>query len=170
MVLVNSGQSDMIVSRESLEDLIEREVNVKDICKNFLVQSSSVVMRNCILPIHYNDQLLYADTYTFIELCKRGKAYCFGTATTMYRIHKKNLSSIGDWNFYVRAHNQCKYFIKIYPELRSIYKYQLESTLKHLLYDKNRSLFYRLEWIKLHPRLIFSRFMLKTIKTYFFRM
>ena len=155
---------------KDLPFLEEGEYSVSDICSSFIVLSSSTVIRNCIQPVHYCNQLLYADTYTFIELCKRGKAYCLGIPTTMYRIHKKNISGNGDWDFYVHAYNQSKYFSKIYPELRSIYKYSFENILIHLLHDKKRSLFYRIEWMMLHPRLFFSRFMLATIKTYFLKM
>ena len=155
---------------KDLPYLEEREYNVQEICAEFKVLSSSTVIRNCLQPIHYSDQLLYADTYTFIELCKRGKAYCFGVPTVKYRIHKQNLSYNGDWDFYVHAYNQCVYFNHIYPELRSVYEPRLESTLVHLLHDKNRSLRYRMVWMKRHPKDIFSRFMLATIKTYLFKM
>lgn len=147
-----------------------REYSVQEICADFKVLSSSTVIRNCLQPVHYSDQLLYADTYTFIELCKRGKAYCFGVPTVKYRIHKKNLSGNGDWNFFLHAYNQCKYFNQIYPELCSIYQPRLESSLIHLLHDKKRSFPYRIKWIALHPRLLFTGFMLATIKTYLFRL
>ena len=150
--------------------LEEGEYSVEDICSSFKVLSSSTVIRNCLQPIHYSNQLLYADTYTFIELCKRGKAYCLGFLTTKYRIHKRNLSGNGDWDFFLHAYNQCKYFNQIYPELRSIYQPRLESSLIHLLYDKKRSLLYRIKWMILHPQLLFSRFMLTTIKTYLFKL
>lgn len=156
----------VIGQEKDLPNLEEREYSVEEICKSFKVLSSSVVMRNCLQPVHYSDQLLYADTYTFIELCKRGKAYCFGLQTVKYRIHKKNLSYNGDWDFYVHAYNQCVYFNRIYPELRSVYEPRLERTLSHMLYNKDKSLKYRLIWMKRNPKEIFSRFMLKTIKSY----
>lgn len=154
---------------KDLPYLEEREYSIQEICADFKVLSSSTVIRNCLQPVHYSDQLLYADTYTFIELCKRGKAYCFGVPTLKYRIHKKNLSYNGDWDFYEHAYSQCVYFNQIYPELRSIYQPRLESSLIHLLHDKKRSFPYRIKWIALHPRLLFTRFMLATIKTYLFR-
>lgn len=154
---------------KDLPSLEQREYSVQEICADFKVLSSSTVIRNCLQPVYYSDQLLYADTYTFIELCKRGKAYCFGVPTVKYRIHKKNLSYNGDWDFYEHAYSQCVYFNHIYPELRSIYQSRLESSLIHLLYDKKRSFPYRIKWIALHPRLLFTRFMLATIKTYLFR-
>ena len=155
---------------KNLLHILEGEYAVEDICSQVITLSSSVVMRNCIQPVHYIDKLLYADTYTFIELCKRGKAYCFGVPTTTYRIHKKNLSGNGDWDFFVHAYNQCKYFNQIYPELRFIYQPRLESSLIHLLYDKKRSLHYRIKWMILHPHLILSRFLLTTIKTYLLKL
>ena len=159
----NEGQE------RSLLYLVEGEYTIEDICSQVITLSSSTVIRNCLQPVHYSDQLLYADTYTFIELCKRGKAYCFGVPAVKYRIHKKNLSGNGDWNFFLHAYNQCKYFNQIYPELRPIYQPRLESSLIHLLHDKKRSFPYRIKWIALHPRLLFTRFMLATIKTYLFR-
>ena len=155
-----------IGQEKDLPHLEEREYSVEEICSSFKVLSSSTVIRNCLQPVHYSDQLLYADTYTFIELCKQGKAYCFGVPTVKYRIHAKNLSYNGDYDFYVHAYNQCVYFNRIYPELRSVYEPRLEESLAHLLYDKNSSLKYRLAWMKRHPKQIMSRFMLKTIKTY----
>lgn len=154
---------------KDLPYLEEREYSVQEICSNFKVLSSSVVMRNVLQPVHYSEKLLYADTYTFIELCKRGKAYCFGVPTVRYRIHKENLSGNGDFDFYVHAYNQCVYFNRIYPELRSVYEPRLESTLIHLLHDKNRSLKYRLIWMRRHPKAICSRFMLATVKSYLFK-
>ena len=153
-------------AEKDLPYLEEREYSVEEICKSFVVLSSSTVIRNCLQPVHYSDQLLYADTYTFIELCKRGKAYCFGVPTVKYRIHKHNLSYNGDFDFYVHDFNQCKLFFRLYPHLRSIYEPRQERTLGHLLYDKNRSLKYRFLWMKRHPQLFFSRFMLTTIKSY----
>lgn len=160
----NEGQE------RNLPYLVEGEYTIEDICSQVITLSSSTVIRNCLQPVHYSDQLLYADTYTFIELCKRGKAYCFGVPTVKYRIHKKNLSGNGDWSFFLRAYSQCKYFNQIYPELRSIYQPRLESSLIHLLHDKKHSFPYRIKWIALHPRLLFSRFMLATIKTYLLKL
>lgn len=148
---------------QDLPSLEEREYSVEEICSEFKVLSSSVVMRNVLQPIHYSDQLLYADTYTFIELCKRGKAYCFGVPTVKYRIHKQNMSGNGDFDFYVHAYNQCVYFNQRYPELKKVYEPRLEDSLIHLLYDKQRSLKYRLIWLRRHPKEIMSRFMLDTI-------
>jgi len=159
-----------IGQEKDLPHLEEREYSVEEICKDFKVLSSSTVIRNVLQPVHYSDQLLYADTYTFIELCKRGKAYCFGVSTVKYRIHAQNLSYNGDWDFYVHAYNQCRYFNRLYPELRSVYEPRLEETIIHLLYDKDKSLKYRIAYTKRHPKLIFSRFMLKTIKTYLLKL
>lgn len=150
----------------NLPHLEEREYTVEEICADFKVLSSSTVIRNCLQPIHYSDQLLYADTYTFIELCKRGKAYCIGIPTVKYRIHTQNLSYMGDFSFYVHAYNQCRYFNRLYPNLRFIYESEIDNILIHVMYDKKQSLKYRLIWMKRHPQSIFSRFMLATIKTY----
>ena len=157
-------------AEKNLPHLEEREYSVEEICSSFKVLSSSTVIRNVLQPIHYSDQLLYADTYTFIELCKRGKAYCFGVPTVMYRIHKQNLSGNGDFDFYVHDYNQCKLFNRLYPHLRSIYEPRQEHTLSHMLYDTNRSLKYRLIWMWRHPKELFSRFMLTTIKTYLLKL
>lgn len=157
-------------AEKDLPHLEQREYSVQEICADFKVLSSSTVIRNVLQPIHYSYQLLYADTFTFIELCKRGKAYCFGVPTVKYRIHKQNLSYNGDWDFYVHAYNQCLYFNLTYPELRYVYEPRLEETIIHLLYNKEKSLKYRIAYMKRHPRLIFSRFMLKTIKTYLLKL
>lgn len=159
-----------IGAEKDLPYLEEREYSVEEICRDFKVLSSSTVIRNVLQPIHYSDQLLYADTYTFIELFKRGKAYCFGVPTVKYRIHAHNLSYNGDWDFYVHSYYQCRYFNHLYPELRSIYEERLENSLTHLLYDKEKSLKYRIAYMKRHPRLICSRFMLSTIKRYVLRL
>lgn len=157
-------------AEKDLPYLKEREYKVEEICADFKVLSSSVVMRNVLHPVHYSDQLLYADTYTFIELCKRGKAYCLGVPTVKYRIHKQNLSGNGDFDFHMHSYNQSVYFNKRYPELRSVYERRLEDALQHLLHNSQHSLKYRLIWIKRHPKEIFSRFMLATIKTYLLKL
>lgn len=167
-ILLENATSDG--AEKDLPNLEERDYGVEEICRKFRVLSSSVVMRNCLQPVHYSDQLLYADIYTFIELCKRGKAYCLGVPTVMYRIHGKNLSYNGDFDFYVHAYNQSMYFNQIYPELRPIYEPSAERTLQHLLYDKKRSLKYRMIWMKRNPKLFFSRFMLTTIKIYLLKL
>lgn len=154
----------------NLPYLEEREYSVEEICSDFKVLSSSTVIRNCLQPIHYSEQLLYADTYTFIELCKRGKAYCFGVPTAKYRIHRSNLSANGDFDFYVHDYNQCVYFNRLYPRLRTIYEPRLNGSLIQLLHNRQRSLKYRLIWMKHHPSTIFSRFMLATIKTYLLKL
>ena len=155
-----------IDAEKDLPYLEEREYCADEICRDFRVLSSSVVMRNCLRPVRYSDQLLYADTYTFIELCKRGKAYCVGVPTVTYRIHKQNLSCKGDFDFFVRAYNQSRYFNKLYPELHSINERRLEESLKQLLFDQDKSLKYRFVYMRRHPEKIFSRFMLATITTY----
>ena len=160
----------MVGQEKDLPNLEERAYDVKEICADFKVLSSSTVIRNCLQPVHYSDQLLYADTYTFIELCKRGKAYCFGVPTVKYRIHKENLSGNGDFDFYEHTYNQCNLFNRHYPDLRSIYEPRLERALQHLLYDKEQSFKYRLIWMKRHPKDIFSRFMFATIKTYLLKL
>lgn len=165
-VLYEAGAE--VGQEKDLPYLSEEDVSVQDICKSFIVQSSTVVMRNCLQPVHYGEQLLYADTYTFIELCKRGKAYCIGIPTTMYRIHGENLSGQGDFSFFKRSYKQSMYFAEQYPHLKDIYKVNAVNSLAHLLYDKDKSLKYRLQWIRLHPRLFFSRFMLTTIYKYLF--
>ena len=159
-----------IGQEKDLPYLEEREYSVDEICDKFVVLSSSTVIRNVLQPVHYSDQLLYADTYTFIELCKRGKAYCFGETTVKYRIHAHNLSYNGDWNFYVHSYNQNKYFCQIYPELRAIYEPRIDKSLNHLLYDKDKSLPYRIAYIMRYPRLIFSRFLLTTLKSYLLKL
>lgn len=153
-----------------LVHLREGEYRVDDICSDFYVLSSSAVVRNVLQPVYYSDKLLYADTYTFIELCKRGNAYCLGIPTVMYRIHTQNLSYNGDFDFYVHAYSQCLYFCHLYPQLRYIYESEKDSILIHLLYDKDRSLKYRIIWMKRNPKLLFSRFMLKTIKSYLLKL
>lgn len=155
---------------KDLPHLKEREYSIEEICSSFKVLSSSTVIRNVLQPVRYSHQLLYADMYTFIELCKRGKAFCIGVPTVKYRVHGKNLSYQGDFDFFVHAYDQCVYFNKIYPELRSIYEPRLESTLGHLLFNKKRSLRYRIAYMKRHPKMIFSRFLLKTIRTYLFKL
>ena len=159
-----------IGAEKNLPYLEEREYSVQEICADFKVLSSSTVIRNCLQPVHYSDQLLYADTYTFIELCKRGKAYCLGIPTVKYRIQKHNLSYNGDLNYEIHNYNQCVYFNRLYPELRPIYDKRMERSLAHLLYDKEKSLKYRLIWMRRHPSSIFSRFMLATIKTYLLKL
>lgn len=152
-----------------LMSLKEREYNIKEICSSIVSLSSSVVMRNCIKPVHYCNQLLYADTYTFIELLQKGKGYGFDIPTVVYRVHKDNLSYKGDFNFFMRSYNQCLFFIKKYPHLRCTYIEEAEKNLSHLLFDKNRSLKYRIKWMLLHPRLLFSKFLLTTIWRYWLK-
>ena len=144
-----------------------REYDVREVCSSFIVLSSSVVMRNCINPIRYSKRLLYADTYTFIRLLEKGRAYCLPEQTVAYRVHKKNLSYNGDTKFYVAAFSQERYFMRIFPQVRDIYAKRKESDLNHLIYDKQAPAWkYRLYKIVHQPSLLFSRFMLKTIKSY----
>lgn len=149
-----------------LPTLPEGEVTVQDICRDFIVLSSSCVIRNCLQPVHYCNQLLYADTYTFIELLKRGKAYCLAVPTVKYRIHKGNLSYDGDWKFYEQSYRQDLLFAKQYPYLADMYLPRAENCLVHLLYNRDKSLKYRWIYIRKHPQKLFSRFMLTTIWKY----
>lgn len=150
-----------------LPNLEEREYTEREMCEHFYVLSSSIMFRNCLRPIHYSKQLLYADIYTFIRLFHAGRVYCIGEQTTAYRIHKKNLSRQGDGQFYIDSFNMCRYFIKHFPEVADIYQKRLESCLPHMMYDKSISAWkYRLYYIYLHPKMLFSRFFIKTIKSY----
>lgn len=150
----------------NLPHLEEREYTIEEMCSSVLTLSSSVVMRNCLQPVHYGEELLYADTYTFIELMHKGRGYGFAIPTVTYRVHADNLSGNGDFKFYQHQYRQCLYFCKQYPELAYIYKPRAEDALQHLLYNRKESLPYRLKWMKLHPRTIFSRFLLTTIWRY----
>ena len=167
-ILYENGATPGI--EQNLPYLEEREYSVEEICSRPITMSSSVVMRNCLQPVHYCEELLYADTYTFIELMQRGKAYGFAIPTMTYRVHKNNLSYRGDFNFYQHHYRQCLYFSEQYPELAHIYKPRAEDALQHLLYNKEKSLPYRIQWMKLHPCLFFSRFMLTTIRKYILKM
>lgn len=156
-----------VSSERLLPALEEREYSEREICEDFYVLSSSLMFRNCLRPIHYSDQLLYADLYTFILLSKKGKMYCIGEQTAAYRIHKKNLSRLGDGAYWVACYNQDKYFVKIFPEVADIFLPRLNACWPHLMYNKTIPAWkYRILYICKHPRMIFSRFMLKTIKSY----
>lgn len=157
-------------AEKNLPNIEEREYTIQEICSSVVTLSSSVVMRNCLQPVHYCDQLLYADTYTFIELMRRGRGYGFAIPTVTYRVHASNLSYKGDFKFYQHQYRQCLYFYEQYPQLRSIYEPKGEDALLHLLYNKEESLRYRMKWIRKHPKLIFSRFMLTTIWRYMLKM
>lgn len=153
-------------AESNLPHLEEREYTIEEICSGVVTLSSSVMMRNVLQPVHYGEELLYADTYTFIELMSKGRGYGFAIPTVTYRVHKDNESQKGDFNFYKRLRRQSLYFCKQYPELAHIYKPISDEALKHLLHDKDHSLPYRIEWMKKHPKTIFSRFMLTTIWRY----
>lgn len=147
--------------------LEEREYSEREMCQDFYILSSSLMFRNCLRPIHYSKQLLYADIYTFIRLFHAGRVYCIGEQTTAYRIHKKNLSRQGDGQFYVDSFNQSRYFIRHFPEIADVYQKNINSCMPHLMFDKSIPAWkYRLYYIYKHPRMIFTRFMLKTIKSY----
>ena len=165
---VHYMEEGMEVSDERyLPTLEEREYTERDICERFYVLSSSLMFRNCLQPIHYSKQLLYADLYTFILLSKKGRMYCIGEQTVAYRIHKKNLSRTGNGAYWVANYNQNKYFIQLFPEVADIYEKRMEACWPHLLSDKSIPAWkYRILYMCKHPRMIFSRFMLKTLKSY----
>lgn len=150
-----------------LPSLEEREYSEREICERFIVLSSSLMFRNCLCPIHYTDQLLYADLYTFILLSKKGKMYCIGEQTAAYRIHKNNLSRLGGGKYWVACFNQDRYFIKQFPEVADIFQEHLDACWSQLFYDKTIPAWkYRMLYMLQYPRMLFSRFALKTIKSY----
>lgn len=161
-------EEGMDVSAEKyLPTLEEREYTEREICERFCVLSSSLMFRNCLRPIRYSNQLLYADLYTFILLAKKGRLYCLGEQTVAYRIHQRNLSRVGDGTYWVAHYNQYNYFIKLFPEVADIFQERLKISWSQLMYNKSIPAWkYRLRYVCQHPRMFFSRFMLKTIKSY----
>ena len=156
---------------EHLFDHLEnRYYSPAELYKKWSILSSTVVFRNCpALPITYPKEIYINDTYTFLAILRYGKAYCFTEKWTTYRRHAANLSRVDTREASIRWANQHRFMGQFFPELRDI-AYRNECMyLEALIYDKNAkdTWRYRLRYMWLNKRLIFSRFALTTIKYMF---
>lgn len=153
-------------AEQSLKSIREGNYTEDDLFDGKLsVLTSTIVCRNCIQPIHYDMRLLYADHYTFVRLFRNGLGYGFSQQMSVYRVHAKNLSR--DNEAYCHGNFWEKRYLKtIFPEHKLYYQKSEDQCLAHLIYDKHDGWKYRLIKMWQEPRLIFSKFMLTTIKDY----
>ena len=154
-------------AEQNLEHLAEREYSAGEIYQKVTCLTSTVVCRNCLKQIEYGSKLLYADTFTFLSLLEKGRAYGFAEKSSAYRVHLKNISRGGDTDFWKGYFRQSRYFKKCFPTLADISQNKIDECLPHLIYLKHdggwKYRFYKM-WHE--PKLFFSRFFIKTIVSY----
>lgn len=156
---------------EHLFDHLENKYYSKnDIYAQWSVLTSSVVFRNCpVLPITYPKELYINDTYTFLSIMKYGKAYCIAEKWTAYRRHASNITKQNSREMSIRLANQHHYIARVFPEIRKHAKRSEKTYLYELCFDKyNKETWkYRMRYMWLDKRLLFSHFALSTIKYFF---
>ncbi len=158
-----------IGAEQSLRNIREGEYTSDDIFgKPLSILTSTVVLRNCILPIRYSGKLLYADYYTFMMLLQKGNGYGFSVPMSVYRLHANNMSG-HDVNFYKKKYSQDKFFSKIFPQYKEYFKQDMYRCLQHLIYDMKYGWKYRLIYMLHNPKLLFSSFLLTTFNKYLLR-
>ena len=152
------------------DHLQEKYYTDNDIYAQWSILSSTVVFRNSpALPIKYPKELCINDTYTFLSIMKYGKAYCFTEKWTTYRRHASNITKQNSREMSVRLANQHRYMGHAFPNVRGHAQRSEKTYLYELCFDKSQkdTWKYRMRYIWLDKRLLFSRFALSTIKYLF---
>lgn len=148
-----------------------REYTVSEIAKDWIVLSSSVVFRNVLCGISYPKHTFVCDTYTFLLIMTKGKAFLFPEKMTAYRRHSENITrGIKDIDYYYKWVLQYRNFAKCLPsaELKRLSRRNESLWLESIIWRESTPLVSRCRWryIWLNPSLIFSSFFIQTIKHY----
>ena len=148
--------------------LKEGDYTARDIYDSWLVPTCSVVYSRTEKPFESNPAIVYGDIFLYLQLAERGKIHCMGTIGSVYRRHSGGLSYEEDGKKMMALAKQYRWLAKRFPqeELRGISLRKENEYLKGVLYDEDLNGVWkcRLRYAWLHPHLLFSRFMLQTIK------
>ncbi len=160
--------SDIEEERNLYTLLEEREYSAYEIYKEWLVPTCSVVYRVGLLPNENSvPPVVYGDIYMFLRLAEKGKLYNLNFEGAVYRRNSGGVSQKGNVPLYIKLLKQYEYMEKRFPqpELVEVSRELQEIYLKCIIssaYFPERWK-YRLQYIKHHPRLFFSKFGLVTL-------
>ena len=152
----------------------QREYSVGEVLKDWVVLTSSVMFRNHHDPIVYPKAIYVNDTYTFLQIMRRGKCFLFGEEMTAYRRHDSNITRTElDIQSDVKWAKQYSYFAKhLYSrELRTIASNREDEWLQCVIdapAELDGVLSCRMRYVQKHPRSLFSSFFKRTILHYTF--
>ena len=150
----------------------QREYTQGEVLKDWIVLTSSVMFRNDHKPIIYPKDIYVNDTYTFLNIMRRGKCYLFSETMTAYRRHDSNITRTElDIQSDVKWAIQYTYFAKhLYSKkLRSIASEREDEWLQCVINapaEIKGVLSCRMRYLQKHPRLLFSPFFKRTILHY----
>ena len=160
--------SDIEEERNLYTLLEEREYSAYEIYKEWLVPTCSVVYRVGLLPNENSvPPVVYGDIYMFLRLAEKGKFYNLNFEGAVYRRNSGGVSQRGNVSLYVKLLKQYKYMEKRFPQpdLVEVSRELQDMYLKCIIasaYFPDRWK-YRMQYMRRHPRLFFSKFLLITL-------
>lgn len=164
--------SDNKKDTELYNQLEEREYNACEIYKNWLVPTCSVMYRADALSTEKaKAPIVFGDIFLFLRLAEKGKLYNLNFCGAVYRRNSGGISQIGDVSLYKRLFQQYVYMEKRFPkrELVMISREAQDTYLRCLIASKYfpDRWKYRFLFILRHPKMLFSKFALVSIKQIF---
>ena len=148
----------------------EGDVDLSEYLDPGICHTTSVVMRNVLKEIRYPSWIYMTDTYTFMLVAQRGRAYHFSEEMSVYRRHKSNCTNssfssiISVMRFATQHHKMQRVFPKMKSLLRKYEEIDLEYLSKIPYHGAPAKLWqFRIRYICMHRKLLFSRFALRTI-------
>ncbi len=148
----------------------EGDVYIEEYIYPGICHTTSVVMRNLTKVIHYPSWIYMTDTFTFMWMAQKGKAYHFDDIMSVYRRHESNCTTQGalkSVTHMTKFADQHRNMQNVFPEIRERLCYYENEDLKYLSTISRRiaprNLWkYRLRYVWLHKELFFSSFLLRT--------
>ena len=170
-VLCEDGLND---AEEWFKVRNEGDVILEEYIHPGICHTTSVVMRNLTKNIKYPPWLYMTDTYTFMWIAKKGKAFHFEKTMSVYRRHRNACTTqtqetlINVVSSMMKFADQHRKMQSIFPEIKDRLIYYEDQDLQFLSRISRKMNLknlwkYRLRYIWLHKRLLFSLFFLKTL-------
>ena len=148
--------------------LEEREYSACEIYKGFIPPVCIIMYRANLSPWDGMPKtVVYGDVYMILRLGEMGKIYNMNFVGAVYRRNSGGISQIANLSLYKRLYNQFLYMEKLFPQ-KDVAEYsraQQELYLRCIIgsdYFPDRWK-YRIIYMRRHPRLFFSKFLLITL-------
>ena len=161
-------KTDSLSDKHIFEHLEERAYTDREIYNKWTILTSSVMFRNDRQVYEFPSIIKFADTYLFLLILNKRKAFCLNINATTYRRTEQSQSAVLTPSLSKSLFYQYKYMVSQFPHLKDISIRLRNKYLNILLDDKNDrdTLKFRLYKMWYEPQLLFSKFGGATILKY----
>ena len=161
-------KTDSLSDKRIFEHLEERAYTDREIYNKWTILTSSVMFRNDRQVYDLPSVIKFADTYLFLLILNKRKAFCLNINATTYRRTEQSQSAVLTPSLSKSLFYQYKYMVSQFPHLKDISIRLRNKYLNQLLDDKNDrdTLKFRSYKMWYEPKLFFSRFGIVTMFVY----